>query len=238
MLSVEGLGRRYGGVVALEDVSLAADAGAVHGLIGPNGSGKTTLVDLATGFDAPSSGRVRLDGNDVTGLRPAARCRAGMGRTFQDLRLWPSMSVREHVIVGAHPHARRARDARWAGELLGAVGLAQQAERPAGALSLPDQRRLELARALAGEPRVLLLDEPAAGLPAADLPVVSELVASLRSAGMAVLLVEHHVEMVLELCDVVSVLDEGRLIAQGPPQQVRADQRVVEAYLGGGGEGQ
>jgi branched-chain amino acid transport system permease protein len=248
VLHVTGLTKRFGGVAALSDVDLVVRRGTVHALIGPNGSGKTTFINVVTGLYKPTAGRIELDGSSLEGLAPAARSRRGLARTFQNLQVWRRMTVLENVMVGAHsryrvglvqsllrtPKSRRVerhmRERAWG--LLHFVGLAERGRDLAGTLAFADMRRLEIARALASDPELLLLDEPAAGMQVSEIHDLADLIRQVRDAGVTVLLIEHHMDLVMGLSDTVSVLDYGQKIAEGPPTEVRADSRVVAAYLG------
>jgi len=221
-------------VHALREVTLELRRGEILGLIGPNGAGKSTLVNVLSGFDRPSSGAVELEGRDITRWRPSRRGRAGLARTFQHSHAFRSLSVRENVEVaalgaGTPPRAARAR----AEELLDALGLGAGADAPADTLAQGDERRLGVARALATSPRFVLLDEPAAGLPEAELPALSAAVRSVRDDREAgVLLIDHNMGLIMEICDRIHVLDQGRTLAEGTPADIRANLDVAAAYLG------
>jgi ABC-type branched-subunit amino acid transport system ATPase component/ABC-type branched-subunit amino acid transport system permease subunit len=235
VLSIRNLGVRYGGVVAVDGVTFDVPAGAIVGLIGPNGAGKTTLLDAASGF-APASGEILLDGQPVGALKPHRRVRAGLGRTFQSIDLYDDLSVSENVAVGL-TGARGRIDGDLDDHLaatLDALGLAALAERPAGELSQGTRQLVSIARALVGRPSVLLLDEPAAGLDSTESRWLGERLRDIRRGGTTILLVDHDVQLVLDLCDEIHVLDFGSVIASGPPSAVRDDPRVAAAYLGGG----
>ena len=215
-------------------MTLELDRGEIVGLIGPNGAGKSTLVNVLSGFDRPSSGNVELEGRDVTRWKPSRRGRAGLARTFQHSHAFRALSVRENVEVAAVGAGASSRDARArAAELLEALGLAAQADMSAAGLAQGDERRLGVARALATSPRFVLLDEPAAGLPEAELPAFSEVVRGLRDSREAgVLLIDHNMGLILEICDRIHVLDQGRTLAEGTPADIRANLDVAAAYLG------
>lgn len=236
MLQVEEVSVSFGGVQALGGVSLEAPKGCVTGLIGPNGAGKTTLFDVVTGLQRPTRGRVRIDSRDVTKLRPHARARLGLGRTFQRLELFGSLSARENILVAAE--ASRGRTDHHihvhdlAEEVLGRVGLGSVADRQADTLPTGLARLVELGRAMATRPRLLLLDEPSSGLDHSETESLGRLLTSLADEGVAVLLVEHDVELVMRVCSRVHVLDFGQVIAVGSPAEVQADPRVQLAYLG------
>jgi branched-chain amino acid transport system ATP-binding protein len=233
-LRATGVSRHFQGVHALRDVTLELRRNEVVGLIGPNGAGKTTLVNVLTGFDFPTAGTVELSGRDVTRWSPHRRGRAGLARTFQHSRSFASLSVRENVEVAALGSGAGPRDARRrAAMLLGLVGLDRYAEQPAGSLAHGDERKLGVARALATEPRFLLLDEPAAGLPEGEVPEFAAAVRSVRDDHDAgVLLIDHNMALVMEVCDRIQVLDQGRTLAEGTPAEVRRNLDVAAAYLG------
>jgi branched-chain amino acid transport system ATP-binding protein len=226
--------RSFAGVQALDDVSLELHRHEVVGLIGPNGAGKSTLVNVLSGFDAPTAGRVELGDLDVSGWSPRRRGREGIARTFQHSRSFRELTVRENVEVaalgvGAGPRIARRRSE----ELLDLLGLGDRAEAPARSLAHGDERRLGVARALATEPRFVLLDEPAAGLPEAEVPEFAAVVRTVRDDHEAgVLLIDHNIGLVMEVCDRIHVLDQGRTLAEGTPAEIRANLDVTAAYLG------
>jgi branched-chain amino acid transport system ATP-binding protein len=230
MLDVSGITVRFGGHVALDDVRLTAAPGEVTGLIGPNGAGKTTLFNVITGLQAPQRGRVRLDGDDVTGLAPYRRARRGLARTFQRLELFGLLTVRENVELAASVRGRRP--GRSADEALALVGLTAMGEVRADELPTGKARLVELARALATGPRVLLLDEPASGQDDAETEAFRDVLLTVAAEGIAVVLVEHDVHLVMRTCARVHVLDFGRVLAAGTAAEVQADQAVLDAYLG------
>jgi branched-chain amino acid transport system ATP-binding protein len=226
--------RSFAGVHALRDVTLELERGEIVGLIGPNGAGKSTLVNVLSGFDRPSSGTVELEGRDITRWKPSRRGRAGLVRTFQHSHAFRALSVRENVEVAALGAGSRLRAARaWAEQLLEALGLTPHADAPADTLAQGDERRLGVARALATNPRFVLLDEPAAGLPEAELSAFAEAVQAVRDDREAgVLLIDHNMALIMEICDRIHVLDQGRTLAEGTPADIRANLDVAAAYLG------
>ena len=250
VLEVSGVSKRFGGLQALSDVSIRIQPGQVYGLIGPNGAGKTTFFNVITGLYTPDSGKFLLGGAPYEPTAVHEVAKAGIARTFQNIRLFADMTALENVMVGRHARTHSgligavfrtktfkdeeaAIEAR-ARELLAYVGIAAFAEYKARTLSYGDQRRLEIARALATDPKLLALDEPAAGMNATEKVVLRQLIDRIRNDGRSVLLIEHDVKLVMGLCDGVTVLDHGKQIAEGTPSQVQANEAVIEAYLGSG----
>jgi len=232
-LRASSVSRSFAGIQALRDVSLELSPGEVVGLIGPNGAGKSTLVNVLSGFDRPSSGRVVLEEHDVTRWSAHRRGRHGLSRTFQHSHAFRGLTVRENVEVSALGVGASGRTAgRRAGELLALLGLTDHADRPASDLSHGDERRLGVARALATDPRYVLMDEPAAGLPEAEVPRFASAVNAVRERGAGVLLVDHNVALVLDVCERVHVLDQGATLAEGTPAEIRSHLGVAAAYLG------
>jgi branched-chain amino acid transport system ATP-binding protein len=233
LLEVEGLAKHFGGVQAVRDLSFHVRAGEILGVIGPNGSGKTTTFHLITGFHRPDRGRVRFAGQEITGLPPHAVCARGLCRTFQVAKPFPDITVHRNVLMGAllrHPDPADA--AQRVGTVLAQVGLAERAEAAAGSLTTIDQRRLEVARALATEPKLVLLDETMAGLTPTEVGEAIKLILALRARGLTVVVVEHVMRAVMSLSDRIIVLDQGSRIAEGTPKDIAADPRVIQAYLG------
>jgi branched-chain amino acid transport system ATP-binding protein len=248
LLVVEGASKRFGGLQALDNVSLAVQRGQIHGLIGPNGAGKTTCFNVITGLYQPDSGSFTLNAQPYSPSSPHLVAQAGIARTFQNLRLFGEMTALENVMVGRHVRTRQgvlgavlrhqaARDEerdieRRAMALLAMVGIDGLAQRTARYLSYGDQRRVEIARALATEPLLLALDEPAAGMNATEKASLSELLQQIRAMGTTILLIEHDVKMVMGLCDQITVLDYGKVIADGSAAEVQRNPDVIAAYLG------
>ena len=233
LLEVRGIGKRFGGLQAVRDLSFAMARGEVLGLIGPNGAGKTTVFNLLSGFLTPDAGAVRFDGRSLAGLKPHAICRLGLARTFQIVRPFPHLSVLDNVRVGAlarEPRMGEARDRARA--VLERVGLGAKAEHPAACLTLAERKRLELARALATEPTLLLLDEVMAGLNSTEIEAIVALARSINASGVSILLIEHNMRAVMTLSHRIVVLSFGEKIVEGAPAAIANHPRVIEAYLG------
>jgi ABC-type branched-subunit amino acid transport system ATPase component len=248
ILSVAGVSRRFGGYLALNDISCDVVAGHVHALIGPNGAGKTTLFNILGGTLRPTTGRIAFDGHDYTGRRPDRVLKMGIARNFQHVRLIRGLSIVENVMIGCHTWIDRGilgntaalfglatgelAAANKARGLLDFVGVPAKRHLEPLELSLGDQRRVEIARALASEPRFLLLDEPAAGMNPAEVNELSRLIRRIRDRGITILVVEHHIRLIMEIADNITVLSAGSVIATGPPSVVQCDPAVISAYLG------
>jgi branched-chain amino acid transport system ATP-binding protein len=242
------LRKNFGGVVAVSDLTLNIENGSITSLIGPNGAGKTTIFNLVTGFLVPTSGHIRFAGRMVTQLKPHAIASIGIARTFQNVQIFPKMSVLENIMVGRHLRSRAGilyscllppflrkeekRIQEAAEEQLYFLNLAQHAQTPAGSLPLGNQRMLEIARALALEPKLLLLDEPASGLNARETIAMGELIEKIKQMNVTVLLVEHDMELVMDISDYVAVINFGKLIAKGTPSEIQENEDVIAAYLG------
>jgi branched-chain amino acid transport system ATP-binding protein len=243
-----GLHKSFGGVRAVRDISLAIPSGAIFAVIGPNGAGKSTLLNLMSGLYQPDAGTMTLGGTDLVGLPAHRRVRLGLARTFQKIRLFKQLSVHENVLAGFHIHHAmppwqyvlhggafrrdQARSREQADALLSFVGLSQRAEVAAGALAYGEQRMLEIARALATKPRLLMLDEPAAGLNAAEVERLLDRLRELRGQGLTLVVVEHNMDLVMQVADRILVMDYGRHLFEGTPVEVQADPGVIAAYLG------
>jgi branched-chain amino acid transport system ATP-binding protein len=249
LLDVSGIEKSFGGVTALADVRFHVPAGVVYAVIGPNGAGKTTLFNTLCGLYRPDGGTVRFDGEPLVGLAPHAVARRGVSRTFQNLQIFLNMTVLENVMVGCHLRARSgllaaclrlpsvAREERqvreWAREALGFCGLGPLEGLEASALPYGVLKRVEVARALAASPRLLLMDEPAAGLNDTETAEIGQLIRRIRDSGVTVLLVEHNMDLVMHVADRVLVLEYGSVLAEGTPAEIQSNRRVIDAYLGG-----
>jgi len=235
-LRVAGVSRAFAGVKALTDVSLQFEPGQVFGLIGPNGAGKSTLVNIISGYDLPDSGTIELDGRDITRTKPYVRSRGALARTFQHGHLFNGLSVRENIVVTAMGVGKSRKQAlARADELIADFGLEARADQPCSALPHGFERRVGVARALATDPSYVLLDEPAAGLNEGEIGEFAANIRGLRDRGLGVLLIDHNVKLILDVCDRIHVLVEGKTLLEGTPAEVRGSEALVEAYLGRSG---
>jgi branched-chain amino acid transport system ATP-binding protein len=233
ILTVDNISKRFGGLLAVKDLSLSVERGEIMGLIGPNGAGKTTAFNMISGYYRPDSGRVTFDGQDITGRRPDQICKWGLARTFQVVKPFPQLSVLDNVIVGAYNRTGDKQVARRkAQEVLDFLGMAGMSQQLAGSLPVAGRKRLEIAKALATDPKMILLDEAMAGLRPAETDQIIELVRQVSKQGIALLLVEHVMRVIMALADRIVVLHHGEVIAQGEPSQVVRDKAVIDAYLG------
>lgn len=248
MLNLSGIGKQFGGLTALQGISFNVGKGSITGIIGPNGAGKTTLFNIATGIYPPSAGAVVLEGKDISKLPPEGRARLGLVRTFQNIELFGKMTVLENVMVGLHTRSssglfacsfrmpwqmseeRRIRER--AKELLAFVGIPELQDVQAGTLSFGKGRLLEIARAMALEPKLLLMDEPAAGLNSSETAELADLIKKIRDLGVTIALVEHDMDLVMDICDQLVVLNLGTMLAEGTPREIQDNQAVITAYLG------
>jgi ABC-type branched-subunit amino acid transport system ATPase component len=252
MLSLSGIGKRFGGLTALQEISFRVQRGSITGIIGPNGAGKTTLFNVATGIYPPSEGAVLLDGKDISALPPEGRARLGLVRTFQNIELFGKMTVLENVMVGLHTQSdsgifscafrmpwqmsEEKRIREKAKQWLAFAGISELENVEAGTLSFGKGRLLEIARAMALEPKLLLMDEPAAGLNSTETAELAELIKRIRDTGVTVALVEHDMDLVMDICDALVVLNLGTMLAEGTPREIQDNQAVITAYLGDEGE--
>jgi len=235
LLSTEGVTRRFGGLTAVDNVTLSLNQGRIGGLIGPNGAGKTTLFAMISGFTPPDRGRVFFDGADITGLSPDQICERGLVRTFQIVQPFAGLSVLENIAVGSHRvHVRRIDALAHARQIAQATGMAPLIDRAAATLTVAGRKRLELARALATQPKMILLDEVMAGLNPTEIEEIIPVIRSIRDGGVTILLIEHVMAAVMQLAEEIHVLAQGKLIASGAPAEIAADPVVIEAYLGEG----
>lgn len=233
LLEVNNVTKRFGGLVAVNDLSLSVSQGEILGMIGPNGAGKTTAFNMISGYYKPNEGQVIFDGKDITGLRPDQVCKLGLARTFQVVKPFPQLSVLDNVIVGAYNRTNDKQEAQQkAQEILGFLGMGDMTEHLAGGLSVAGRKRLEIAKVLATEPKMILLDEAMAGLRPIETDEIIELVRQISQQGIALLLVEHVMKVIMSLADRIVVIHHGEKLAEGEPQQVVQDKAVIDAYLG------
>jgi branched-chain amino acid transport system ATP-binding protein len=233
LLEVTGVTKRFGGLVAVNDLSLSLDNGQILGLIGPNGAGKTTAFNMISGFYAPDEGEVHFDGKQINGLRPDQVCKLGLTRTFQVVKPFPQLSVRDNVMVGAYNRTNNRRESRQkAEEIIEFLGMQDMADMTAGSLSVAYRKRLEVAKALATDPKIILLDEAMAGLRPIETDHMIDLVRQVSKQGIALLLVEHVMRVIMSLAERIVVIHHGEKIAEGDPQEIVQDKAVIDAYLG------
>ena len=233
ILRAEGLSKHFAGLKAVDDFSMTVQKSTIHGLIGPNGAGKTTFFSTITGFEKPTAGKVYLDGEDITGLKPYVLCKKGLVRTYQIVKPFKGMATLDNVMVGAFVHTESVKVARdMAMEALKLTHLDHKAHIPGGSLNLCEQKRLEVARALASQPKVLLLDEVMAGLTPTEVTEVIEMIREIRDAGVTIIIIEHIMQAVMAVSDIITVLSFGKKIAEGTAAEIAQDPNVISAYLG------
>lgn len=235
-LQVEGLSKNFGGLRAVDGVDLTVESGEILGLIGPNGAGKTTLFNLISGTIKPSAGKVIFFGENISGQKPYTICRKGLVRTFQSCKIFPELTVFQNVILGAHFGAPEKKSGEQAAkltrEILEFVGLAHLSEVPAGRLTLLDQKQVEVARALATQPKLLMLDEVMAGLNPTEVEAAMKLVQKIRDQGVTIIMIEHVMRAIMNICGRIVVLDHGKKVAEGSPEEISTNKKVIEIYLG------
>lgn len=233
LLEVTGITKRFGGLVAVNDLSLSLDKGQILGLIGPNGAGKTTAFNMISGFYKPDEGEIRFDDKKINGLRPDQVCKLGLARTFQVVKPFPQLSVRDNVMVGAYNRTNNRSESRQkAAEIIEFLGMGNMSEMTAGSLSVAYRKRLEIAKALATDPKIILLDEAMAGLRPTETDHMIDLVRQVSKRGIALLLVEHVMRVIMSLAERIVVIHHGEKIAEGEPEQIVQDKAVIDAYLG------
>jgi len=233
LLEVNGITKRFGGLIAVNDLSLSLDKGQILGLIGPNGAGKTTAFNMISGFYKPDEGEVFFEGKKINGLRPDQVCKLGVARTFQVVKPFPQLSVRDNVMIGAYNRTNKRREARQeAKEIIEFLGMQDMSDMTASSLSVAHRKRLEVAKALATDPKIILLDEAMAGLRPIETDEMIELVRQISEQGIGLLLVEHVMRVIMSLADHIVVIHHGEKIAEGEPRQIVQDKAVIDAYLG------